>query len=81
MDAPCHGKKYNDIEDDRFEECPNNIDVEDLLIEMRNKDIKYSVIKLNSSADLMLQEFQKIINFEVLSPKINIDKPNFMLQE
>ena len=81
LDAPCHGKKYNDIENDRFEECPNNIDVEDLLIEMRNKDIKYSVIKLNSSADLMLQEFQKIINFEVLSPKIYIDKSNFMLQE
>ena len=52
-------------ENDRFEECPNNIDVEDLLIEMRNKDIKYSVIKLNNSADLMLQEFQKIINLRM----------------
>ena len=81
LDAPCHGKKYNDKENDRFKECPNNLDAKDLLIEMRNKDIKYSVIKLNSSADLMLQEFQKIINFELLSPKVYIDKSNFMLQE
>ena len=81
LDAPCHGKKYNNNENDRFEECPNNLDAEDLLNEMRNKDIKYSVIKLNNSADLMLQEFQKIINFELLSPKVYIDKSNFMLQE
>ena len=35
LDAPCHGKKYNNIENDRLWECPNNIDVEELLIEMR----------------------------------------------
>jgi hypothetical protein len=81
LDAPCHGKKYNNSENDKYEECPNHIDVEDLLIEIRNKDIKYSVIKLNDSADIMLKEFQKIINMEVLSPKVYIDKSSFMLQE
>ena len=80
LDAPCHGKKYNN-KNDRFEECPNKLDAEDLLNEMRNKDIKYSVIKLNNAADLMLQEFQKFLNFELLSPKVYIDKSNFMLQE
>ena len=81
LDAPCHGKKYNNIESDNHDECPNNIDLEDLLIEIRNKDIKYSIIKLNDSCDLMLQEFQKFINLEVLSPKVLKDKSNFMLQE
>ena len=81
LDAPCHGKKYNNSENDKYEECPNHIDAEDLLIEIRNKDIKYSVIKLNDSADIMLKEFQKIINMEVLSPKVYIDKSSFMLQE
>lgn len=81
LDAPCHGKKYNNIENDRLEDCPNKIDLEDLLIEIRNKDIKYSVIKLNDSADIMLKEFQNIINLEVLSPKVYIDKSSFMLQE
>ena len=81
LDAPCHGKKYNNSENDRLEDCPNNIDVEELLIEIRNKDIKYSVIKLNDSADIMLKEFQKVINLEVLSPKVYNDKSNFILQE
>ena len=81
LDAPCHGKKYNNIEKDKYDECPNNINVEDLLKEIRNKDIKYSVIKLKESADLMLEEFQKIITLEVLSPKVYIDKSNYMLQE
>ncbi len=81
LDAPCHGKRYNNIENDKYEDCPNNIDMEDLLIEIRNKDIKYSVIKLNDSADIMLKEFQKIINLEVLSPKVYNDKSSFMLQE
>ncbi len=81
LDAPCHGKRFNNNENDRYDECPNNIDVEDFLIEMRNKDIKYSVIKLNESADLMLEEFQKIYNLEILSPKVYNDKSNFMLQE
>ena len=81
LDAPCHGKKYNNIESDRLEECPNNIDLENLLIEIRNKDIKYSVIKLNESANIMLEEFQKFINLEILSPKVSIDKSNFVLQE
>ena len=81
LDAPCHGKKYNNSENDKYEECPNHIDAEDLLIEIRNRDIKYSVIKLNDSADIMLKEFQKIINMEILSPKVYIDKSSFMLQE
>jgi hypothetical protein len=81
LDAPCHGKKFNNIESDKYDECPNNISVEDLLTEIRNKDIKYSVIKLNPSADIMLEEFQKVITLEVLSPKVYNDKSNFMLQE
>ena len=81
LDAPSHGKKYNNIENDKYDECPNNIDAEDLLIEIRNKDIKYSVIKLNDSCDIMLQEFQKVLNLEILSPKVFIDKSNFILQE
>ena len=82
LDAPPHGKKYNNCESDKFEECPNKINIESLLYEIRNRDIKYSVIKLNESLDIMIKEFQKIINIEILSPSnINADKRNFMLQE
>ena len=82
LDAPPHGKKYNNCESDKLEECPNKIHIESLLYEIRNRDIKYSVIKLNESLDIMIKEFQKIINIEILSPSnINADKRNFMLQE
>lgn len=82
LDGPPHGKKYNNCDMDKYEECPNKIDLEELLFEIRNKDIKYSLIKLNDSLDTMIQEFQKIINIEILSPgKVYVDKRDFMLQE
>jgi hypothetical protein len=82
LDAPPHGKKYNNCEFDKYDECPNKIDLEELLVDMRNKDIKYSLIKLNDSLDTMIQEFQKIIDIELLSPdKVYVDKRDFMLQE
>ena len=82
LDGPPHGKKYNNCEMDKFEECPNKIDLEELLYDIRIKDIKYSLIKLNDSLDIMIQEFQKIINIEILSPdKVYVDKRDFILQE
>ena len=81
LDAPCHGKKYNNIEGDKFESCPNNIDVEQLFIKIRNKNINYCIIKLNDSINMMLQEFKKMINFEILTPKIYYDKNDIMSQE
>ena len=51
-------------------------------MEIRNKDIKYSLIKLNDSLDTMIQEFQRIIDIEILSPeKVYVDKRDSMLQE
>ena len=81
MDAPCHGKKYNSIEDDKYEECPEGIDIGELLNEMRNKNIKYTVIKLNDSIDIMLKEFQKYINIDVVSPKITLDETKIKKQD
>ena len=67
---------------DKYDECPNKIDLEELLYDIRTKDIKYSLIKLNDSLDIMIQEFQKIINIEILSPdKVYVDKRDFILQE
>lgn len=81
LDAPCHGKKYNSIEDDKYEECPEGIDIGELLNEMRNKNIKYTVIKLNDSIDIMLKEFQKYINIDVVSPKITLDETKIKKQD
>ena len=81
LDAPCHGKKYNNIEGDKYEECPNNINIENLFREMRNKNIKYTIIKLNNSINIMLKEFKKFVNIEILSPKVNIDMAKIKKQD
>jgi hypothetical protein len=81
LDAPCHGKKYNNIEGDKYESCPKNIEVEELLSDLRNKEINYSVIQLNDSTDLMIKEFQKNINVEILSTKVHCDKSEIMAQD
>ena len=82
LDGPPHGKKYNNCQIDKYEECPNKIDLEELLVDIRKKDIKYSIIKLNDSLDTMIQEFQKFIDVEIISPdKVYVDKREFMLQE
>ena len=81
LDAPFHGKKFNNCEIDKLEECQKKIKVEDLLAIMRKKGIKYNVIKLNDSVDIMLKEFKRYINLEVISPKINIDKTQIKIQE
>ena len=33
------------MEGNKYEECPENINIENLFSEMRNKNIKYTVIK------------------------------------
>ena len=81
LDAPCHGKKYNNNVQDKLEKCPNEIDIEQIMEEMRNKDIKYSVIKLDDCVDAMLENFQQMINIEVLAPKFFVDKTKIISQD
>ena len=81
LDAPCHGKQYNNIEGDKLEKCPNEIDIEKLFTEMRSKNINYFVIKLNDSIDIMVKEFKKMINLEVLTPKVYCDKTQVIIQD
>ena len=81
LDAPCHGKQYNNIEGDKLENCPNNIDIEKIFTGMRNKNINYYIIKLNDTIDIMIKEFKKLIHFEVLTPKVHYDKGDIITQD
>ena len=81
LDVPCHGKKYNNIEGDKHEKCPKNLNIEEILGNIRKKDINYFLIKINDSVNMMIQEFKKIINIEVLKPEINMDKNKILKQD
>ena len=81
LDAPCHGKKYNNLEGDKFEKCPKNLNIEEILTNTRKKDINYFIIKINDTINMMIQEFKKTINIEVLQPEINMDKNKILKQD
>ena len=48
---------------------------------MRKKGIQYFIIKINDSIDMMIQEFKKNIDIEVLKPEIKMDKNKILKQD
>ena len=48
---------------------------------MRKKGIEYFIIQINDSIDMMIQEFRKYIDIEVLKPEINMDKNKILKQD
>ncbi len=81
LDAPCHGKKFNNLEGDKIEKCPKNLNIEEILGNIRKKEINYFIIKINDSINMMIQEFKKLINIEILKPEINMDKNKIIKQD
>ena len=81
LDAPCHGKKFNNIEGDKIENCAKNLNYEDILTTIRIKEINYIIIKINDTIDKMVQEFKKIVDIDVLKPEINMDKTKILKQD
>ncbi len=81
LDSPPHGKLFYNGDDDLYSGCPNGFDHEDILIEMRNKDINYSIIKFGDYCNVMIQEFEKIVKIEIISPDIKPDSGKFMGQD
>ena len=81
LDSPPHGKLFYNGDDDLYSGCPNGFDHEDILIEMRNKDINYSIIKFGDYCNVMIQEFEKIVKIEIITPDIKPDSGKFMGQD
>ena len=81
LDAPCHGKKYHNLDGDKIENCPKNINTEEILGNLRKKGIEYFIVKINKNIDLMIQEIKKNININVVKPEINMDKSKILKQD
>ena len=81
LDAPCHGKKYHNLENDKIENCPKNLNTEEILDNLRKKGIEYFIVKINDTIDLMIQEFRKNIDIDVVKPEINMDKNKIIKQD
>ena len=81
LDAPGHGKKLNNLEGDKIENCPKNLNYEEILDKIRKKGIIYHIIEINDSIDIMIKEFEKIIDIEIIKPEINMDKTKILKQD
>ena len=81
LDAPCHGKQYHNLENDKIENCPKNLNIEEIFDNMRKKGIEYFIVKINDTIDLMIQEFRKNIDIDVVKPEINMDKNKILKQD
>ena len=81
LDAPCHGKKYHNLDGDKIENCPKNLNTEEILDNLRKKGIEYFIVKINDSIDLMIQQFKKNIDIDVVKPEINMDKSKILKQD
>lgn len=60
-DAPCHGKKYHTLNDDKYPDgCPKKIDIEDLILKIGKKEIDLNVVDITDQTTQMYEIFQKI---------------------
>jgi hypothetical protein len=67
LDAPPHGKIFGSEKDAFPDGCPCGLDLESLLIPFREKEINYTVIKLDPSIDKMIEVFSEFMEVDVLT--------------
>ena len=61
-DAPPHGKRYTGGSGDGFPAgCPCGIEIEKLAADMKEKKIRYKLLKIGTYPNTMASEFKKVI--------------------
>lgn len=80
LDAPPHGKTFNNCKNDDYAECPCGLDYSDILKAFAKKKMKYTIIKLSDEVDQMIEVFSSLIDIEVLSPDIKADQSQSISQ-
>ena len=81
LDGPPHGKELNVCKNDNYPECPCGLNYEDILREMRNREIEYTIIQLSDTVDTMVKSFQEIMKIEGVTPDIKCDKSKAISQD
>ena len=64
-DAPCHGKKYHDIDNDTFSNGdPDGLVIEDLMLKFKLMNITFYCIEINDSTQKMFEIMNKVYDDE-----------------
>ena len=77
LDAPPHGSEFEGEKDEFPDGCPCGKDYEQILLDMREKEIDYTVIKLDKSVDKMIEIFSNFIEIDVLTLDFERDNKSF----
>lgn len=76
LDAPPHGKEFGGIKDGFPDGCPCGKNYEDILLTMREKEIDYTIVKLDNSIDKMIEVFSTFVEIDVLTLAFEKDNKN-----
>lgn len=74
LDAPPHGSIFGGEKDAFPDGCPCGKDHEEILLEMREKEIDYTIINLDSSVNKMVEVFSNFVEINVLTLDYESDK-------
>jgi len=71
-DAPCHGKEFHKLKDDRHPNGdPNGLNPQKILESLRNEDIQLIFVKIvDEDTDIMIEKFSKFYNKKPLEMKV-----------
>jgi hypothetical protein len=69
-DAPPHGKIYDSGSDAFPEGCPCGLKETDVLPKLRDLQLDFTIIKVSSQIDKMIEIFSQYINIDVFQPKL-----------
>ena len=79
-DAPQHGSRFHDLgkdADNYFDEEPRGLKAEDVINEIKEKNIKYFFVKINKITDKMIKVFKDIAGARFIE-EINLKSPDLL---
>ncbi len=73
LDGPPHGKDFSNVKDQFSNGCPCGHDYEEILVNMRELEIEYNIVKLSNDIDKMIEMFCRVLKIDVMVPDISYD--------
>ena len=79
-DAPQHGERFHDLGkycDDYFYVDPRGLQIENLIEDIKELEVKYLFTKINRSTDKMIEEFNNVAGYDFVE-YVNMKSPDLI---
>jgi len=71
-DAPCHGKQWHSVDDSYPDGDPNGLDPEQLVFELRKKEIDIAFVSINHTTDKMVERLKAKYDLNTSGRKLSV---------